>query len=127
MKLNIFKATFSNFFILFLFSNTLCLAQGDPWADNQTSIFEESDLYIDAYSVKNRSIYQDQPVSAGGYLGIGIISNAPSTSPNNKGALGVPTVPTGPDTSVPINSEIIYLILAGLIFGAYKTKKKFAF
>ena len=125
MKLNFFKATFFIFFILFLFSNTLCFAQGDPWEDNQTSIFEESDLYIDAYSPKYRSIYQDQSVAAGGYLGIGIISNAPTTSPNNKGALGAPTIPTGPD--VPVDSEIIYLILAGLIFGVYKTHKKIAF
>ena len=126
MKLNFFKATFFIFFILFLFSNTLCFAQGDPWEDNQTSIFEESDLYIDAYSAKNRSIYQDQPVSAGGYLGIGIISNAPSTSPDPR-KLNAPTIPTGPDTSVPIDSEIIYLILAGFIFGIYKIKNKFAF
>jgi hypothetical protein len=122
MKLNFFKATF---FILFLFSNSLCFAQGDPWEGNETSIFEESDLYIDVYSAKYRSIYQDQSVSAGGYLGIGIISNAPNTSPNNKGALGAPTIPTGPD--VPVDSEIIYLILAGLIFGVYKTHKKIAF
>ncbi|MEI6595757.1 MAG: hypothetical protein WCO28_09340, partial [Bacteroidota bacterium] len=65
MKPNFTKANY--LFLLFsllLLYNNFTFAQGDPWGDNQTSIFEESDLYIDAYTNKSRSIYQDPAVSA---------------------------------------------------------------
>ncbi len=137
IKPNIFKT--NNYriilFFLLLFTSNFLFSQGDdPWLD-QTSIFEESDLYIDAYTTKSRPIYHEDPVSAGGYLGIGIGSNAPAKQGQDPRQMnGAPPPPPcidgftsgGTPCSSPINTEILYLIAAGLIYGAYKSRRKLA-
>ncbi len=107
-------------FIFLLSSTNFCFAQVDPWGDEATSIFEESDLYLDNYSKTSRSIYQEPSVSAGGYLGIGV--SAPTPPPDPK-RVNTPGFPTDPE-SVPINSAMILLIITGLTYGAYHAKVK---
>ena len=127
MKPNFTKANY--LFLLFsllLLYNNFTFAQGDPWGENQTSIFEESDLYIDAYTNKSRSIYQDPAVSAGGYLGIGVSTGNAPANPDPKGTATVPFPGCpDPDIACPIDSEIVFLIFAGLFYGAYKSRRKF--
>jgi hypothetical protein len=108
-------------FIFLLFSTNFCFSQVDPWGDEATSIFEESDLYLDNYSKTSRSIYQEPSVSAGGYLGIGV--SAPTPPPDPK-KVNTPGFPTDPE-SVSINSAIVFLIIGGLTYGALKTKAKY--
>lgn len=117
-------------FLLLIISTQYSFAQGDPWGD-ESSIFEESNLYMDAYSNTNsarRPIFEDQNTLAGGYLGIGVVKTPTNTNPKGVATIGLPCTPTSPSypACMPIDSEIIYLIIAGLIFGVYKSRKKLA-
>ena len=119
MKHIYFKTNFIQIilFIFLLSSTNFCFAQVDPWGNEATSIFEESDIYLNNYSNTTRSIYQEPSVSAGGYLGIGVSTPTPPPDPKR---VNTPTFPTSPD--VPINNAVILLMIIGLTYGAYHAK-----
>jgi hypothetical protein len=138
LKPNILKNNYCRVILFLLLSLSLnfLFAQGDPLND-ETSIFVESDLYMDAYTnVNKRQIFNDQTTLPGGYLGLGLGSNAPAApDPRRVNTLCNPPSPECVNwddvncvclDSAPIDSEILYLIFAGLIYGIYKSRRKLA-
>ena len=116
------------FSLLLIVSNLSAFAQGDLFYEEEyLSIYEESDLYIDSY---NRRInhYDDYEHYTGGYGAVGALNNAEvvkaNPKPNNpaQGTDCVPTLP-GTDPDVPINSEIQYLMIMGILFATYKLSR----
>jgi hypothetical protein len=111
-------------FLLIVGVNFFATAQGDLFEEEEyLSIYEESDLYLDN---NKRPEFKSDPIASGGGGSIGSLSNLPElvkgNNPNNNPARGTDCVPTlpGVDPDVPINNEIEYLMIVGLLFGAYK-------
>lgn len=132
------STTFYSYIFIILFpicTANLCFGQGAPWGDEKLLIdesdFSGTSLNADIKFSNSNSIFKEEPdiignrmditANTGGYFGLNIVK------PEDRQMNDVPGLPCGPDVACPINTEIIYLIFAGLLYGVIKCRKSYQF
>ncbi|MFI5220907.1 MAG: hypothetical protein ACHQK8_01175 [Bacteroidia bacterium] len=109
------------FSVVYIFNNhTFSVAQGDPYGDDYTSIFDfqEENLYLNSPGNTIRHQANEQTYSGGTLFGYSIAAPAKRAVAGGGGETGVPDPPPPPDA--PVNSNLVVLMLAGLLLGTAK-------